>query len=173
MQMSIMRWALIGTLTAVLSVAHAETAKTSIAAQVVKVSNPYARAVPPGQPNSAVFLTLTNPSKTTYHIKAASSPASKVTELHTTQDNNGVMEMRQVPKMDIPALGETVLKPGSLHIMLIGLKQDMKVGEKTKVTLTFNDDSKMTLEVPIQEVAKPAGMGGMSHSMHSEHKPMK
>lgn len=172
MQMSMTRWALVGALTAVMSVAHAETAKTTFAAQVVKASNPYARAVPPGQPNSAIFLTLQNPSKTAYSIKSADSPDSKVTELHTTIDNKGVMEMRKVEKMDIPAQGETVLKPGSLHIMLIGLKQDLKVGEKTKVTLTFNDDSKMTLEVPIQEVAKPAGMTGMNHSMHGEHKPM-
>lgn len=152
-----------------LSAVQAETAAKPVAANTIKVYSPYARAVPPGQMNSAIFMTLVNPSKTPFSIKAASSPASKVTELHTTLNNNGVMEMRQVPKMDIPALGQTVLKPGSLHVMLIGLKQDMKGGEKTSVTLTFDDNSQMKFEVPIQEVAKPAGMNGMGHGSGHSH----
>ena len=150
---------------------YAETAAKPVAAKTIKVYSPYARAVPPGQMNSAIFMTLVNPTQTPFSIKAASSPAAKVTELHTTQNNNGVMEMRQVPKMDIPALGQTVLKPGSLHVMLIGLKQDLKVGEKTSVTLTFDDNSQMMFDVPIQEVVRPAGMGGggMNHGGGHNH----
>ena len=86
-------------------------------------------------------------------------------ELHTHTNNNGVMEMRQVPQIDIPANGKTELKPGGLHIMLIGLKQNLKAGENANVTLQFEDGSSSTITAPIQAVTPPAGMG-MGHTAH-------
>ncbi|WP_020560929.1 copper chaperone PCu(A)C [Thiofilum flexile] len=149
-----------------LGVAYAKVPPKPIAANVIKVHSQYARAVPPGQPNGAVFMTLVNTTSTPWSVKSASSPAAKVTELHITQNHNGVMQMHQVSKIDLPAAGEVVLKPGSLHMMLIGLKQDLKVGEKTSVTLTFSDNSQLKLDVPIQEVTQPMNN---NHSGHSEH----
>jgi hypothetical protein len=135
------------------------------AADAVKVENPYARAVPPGQPNSASFMTLVNGSDVDHSVKSAASPVAATVELHTHTNVNGVMEMRQVPQIDVPAKGRTELKPGGLHVMLIGLKQDMKAGEKAQVTLTFEDGSSTTVDAPIQEVTPPAAgqMGGMQH----------
>ena len=134
------------------------TAKGTAAAEV-KVENPYVRAVPPGQPNSAAFMTLVNSSAKAHSIKSATSPVAETVELHTHTNNNGVMEMRQVPQMDIPANGKTELKPGGLHIMLLGLKQTLKAGEKASVTLQFEDGSKTTVNALIEEVAPPKGMG--------------
>ncbi|EIJ35624.1 protein of unknown function DUF461 [Thiothrix nivea DSM 5205] len=147
----------------------AVTAETAVkVADVVKVENPYARAVPPGQPNSASFMTLVNESDVDHSVKSAASPVAATVELHTHTNNNGVMEMRQVEQIDVPAKGRTELKPGGLHVMLIGLKQDMKVGETAPITLTFEDGSSTTVDAPIQEIAPPAGaggghMGGMPH----------
>ena len=127
-------------------------ANNATAADSVTVENAYARAVPPGQPNSAAFLTLVNTSDTDHSLKAAASPVAATVELHTHTNNNGVMEMRQVPQIDVPAKGRTELKPGGFHIMLIGLKQDMKAGEKAALTLTFEDGSTTTVDAPIQDI---------------------
>ncbi|MBO0611985.1 MAG: hypothetical protein RL122_320 [Pseudomonadota bacterium] len=127
-------------------------ANNATAADSVTVENAYARAVPPGQPNSAAFLTLVNTSDTDHSLKAAASPVAATVELHTHTNNNGVMEMRQVPQIDVPAKGRTELKPGGFHIMLIGLKQDMKAGEKAVLTLTFEDGSTTTVDAPIQDI---------------------
>jgi hypothetical protein len=137
----------------------ADNAAKGTAAAEVKVENAYIRAVPPGQPNSAAFLTLVNNSAKAHSVKSATSPVAATVELHTHTNNNGVMEMRQVPQIDIPANGKTELKPGGLHIMLIGLKQPLKAGEKANVSLQFEDGSNTTVSAAIQEVSPPAGMG--------------
>lgn len=131
------------------------TGKTATAADSVTVESPFVRAVPPGQPNSAAFMALVNASDTEHSVKSATSPVAATVELHTHTNNNGVMEMRQVPQIDVPAKGRTELKPGGLHIMLIGLTQDLKAGEKAAITLTFEDGSTTTVDAPIQEVTPP------------------
>ncbi|OQX12478.1 MAG: hypothetical protein BWK73_14830 [Thiothrix lacustris] len=141
-------------------------ATSSKAADSVTVESPFVRAIPPGQPNSASFMTLINTSDTDHSIKSAASPVAATVELHTHTNNNGVMEMRQVPQIDVPAKGRTELKPGGLHIMLIGLQQELKVGENAAITLTFEDGSTTTFNAPIQDVTPPAGMGNMGSMQH-------
>ena len=138
--------------------AQAETTKaaSTTAAEGVQVENAYARAVPPGQPNSASFMTLVNTSGADHSVMSASSPVAATVELHTHTNNNGVMEMRKIDKIDVPAKGRTELKPGGLHVMLIGLQQDMKVGEIAQITLTFEDGSSTTVDAAIQEITPPA-----------------
>lgn len=135
----------------------------STAASSIKVENAFARAVPVGQANSAAFLTLVNTSDTARSVKSATSPVAATVELHTHTNNNGVMEMRQIPQIDVPAKGTTELKPGGLHIMLIGLKQELKPGENAALTLTFDDGSTTTVNAPIKDITPPAGAGGMQH----------
>ena len=149
------------TLTAACQAEH----KTAQAADSVKIENPYARAAPPGQANSGAFMTFVNTGDVDHSVKSAASPVADTVELHTHTNNNGVMEMRQVPQIDVPAKGRTELKPGGLHIMLLGLKQAMKAGETAEITITFEDGSSTTVKAPIQDVTPPAGghMGGMQH----------
>jgi copper(I)-binding protein len=52
---------------------------------------------------------------------------------------------------------------GGLHIMLIGLKQELKPGENAALTLTFDDGSTTTVNAPIKDITPPAGAGGMQH----------
>lgn len=135
--------------------AQTEQAASTTAAASVQVENPYARAVPPGQPNSAAFMTLVNTADVDHSVVSASSPVAATVELHTHINDNGVMKMRQVPQIDVPSKGRTELKPGGLHVMLIGLKQDMKVGETAQITLNFEDGSSTTVDAPVQEVIPP------------------
>lgn len=136
------------------------------AADEVTVSDAYARAVPPGQSNSASFMVLTNGSATGHALVAAESSVSKVAELHTHTMSEGMMKMRQVEKIDIPANGLTQLEPGGLHVMLIGLTQDLKPGDEVSLTLTFEDGSKRALVAPVRNLQMKMmkqGMGGMEH----------
>jgi copper(I)-binding protein len=132
----------------------------------VQVQHPYARAVPPGQPNSAAFMTLHNHGDAANAVVSASSPAANVVELHTHIMADGMMKMRRVEQIEIPANGMTELKPGGLHIMLIGLKEQLKPGMKVALTLKFADDTETTIEAPVQEI-----MQSMGHDM-GDHHPM-
>jgi copper(I)-binding protein len=122
------------------------------AAEDVQVEEAYARAVPPGQSNSAAFMSLTNKSDADHGLVAAESGASKVTELHTHFLEDGMMKMRPVAKIDLPA-GETVkLQPGGLHLMLIDLARQLSPAEEVSITLVFEDGSRTSLTVPVQTV---------------------
>lgn len=122
------------------------------AADDVTVVDPYVRAVPPGQPNSASFMKLQNTSTTKHAIVKAESPVSKVVELHTHIMEGGLMKMRQVKQIDVPAQGQTRLKPGGLHVMFIGLKSELKPGQIVPVTLIFEDGSKTTIQARVRKM---------------------
>ncbi|MBI1422186.1 MAG: copper chaperone PCu(A)C [Gammaproteobacteria bacterium] len=122
------------------------------AADDVTVSKPYVRAVPPGQPNSAAFMQLQNKGATPHAVMKAESPVAKVVELHTHINEGGVMKMRQIKKIDIPAQGETMLKPGGLHVMFLGLESELKPGQSVPVTLIYEDGSKVTIQATVRKM---------------------
>lgn len=144
----------------------------SKAADVLMISNPFARAVPPGQKNSASFMVINNPTDQDFAIVKASSEVSDVVELHTHTNVDGVMQMRQVPQIDLKAKQETMLKPGGLHVMLIGLKQALNEGDQVTVELTFSDDSTQTITMPVKMIAMKMkhGKGGHGHDMSAHGK---
>jgi copper(I)-binding protein len=141
-------------------------AQCALAADSVTVSDVYARAVPPGQPNSAVFMVLRNDGAEDRALVSAASPVSEVVELHTHLMEEGMMKMRQIDRIELPA-GEGVrLKPGGLHVMLIGLRQQLQPGDEVAVTLTLDDGSELPLTAPVRKVepmAKMHHMPGMDH----------
>ncbi|HHH39337.1 MAG TPA: copper chaperone PCu(A)C [Sedimenticola sp.] len=139
-------------LTGILGLAAAGALYAGTAADDVEVSGAYARAVPPGQPNSAAFLTLSNKSGTDHRLVDAASPAAKVVELHTHINDNGMMKMRRVNGIDVPAGKVTKLQPGGYHVMLIGLTRDLKPGEAVELTLLFNDGSEIRTAAPVQKL---------------------
>ena len=132
-------------------------ATATLSAQVgdISVSDPYAQAVPPGQPNSAVFMTLVNNSKENRALVAAETPSAGVVELHTHVHEDGMMKMRKIDKIDIPA-GQTVtLKPGGLHVMLIGLKEKLEPGKEVHMNLIFDKGGKEHIMAPVRAIAPP------------------
>lgn len=142
---------LIKTLMSLLILSLISTA--SYAAGSVSVMNPYARAVAAGHPNSAAFMVLNNTSSQDRALVNARSSVSKVVELHTHKKEGGMMRMRQVEKMVIKAGSKTILKPGGLHIMFIGLKQQLTVGNNVDLELEFDNGEIVKLSVPVKKVA--------------------
>ena len=142
-----------------LSMAASAAAYAAGAADGVQVSNPYVRAIPPGAKATGAFMTLKNHGAADTKLVKAESAAAKRVELHSHFDNNGVMEMRQVPSIDVKAKGETQLKPGSYHIMLIDPTASLKPGDKVAFTLHFADGSSKQIEAPVKmPEAMPAPM---------------
>jgi len=121
----------------------------------------------PGQTTGVGFMTIENKGAAD-RLLSASSPVSARVELHTHIDDGGVMRMRKVGGIDLPA-GETVeLKPGSYHIMMFN--SDMTLGEETTVTLDFENSEDLTLVVPIlQRGATAAGSDHGSHTKPADH----
>jgi copper(I)-binding protein len=118
----------------------------------ISIEHAYIRAVPPGQDNSAAFMQLINSSDKKQTIVNARSNIAEVVELHTHIHADGMMKMRRIEKIDIPAMGNTTLQPGGLHIMLIKLHHDLKIGQEVLLTIEFSDGSTKTINVPVQKI---------------------
>jgi protein SCO1/2 len=144
-------------------VAAAPTAPVAAAATAVMVHDAYVRAVAPGATVSAAFMMLHNPTAAARALVAAASPAATTVELHTHQNDGGVMRMRQVERIDVPAGGQTTLAPGGYHVMLIGLTGPLTEGATVPLTLTFDDGARLTVDAPVRAVA-PAGGGHAHHA---------
>lgn len=136
--------------TFVLGAAGAQTA-----ADVVIIGDPHVREVLPGQSNSASFMTLQNTGGEPHALQRAESPAAKTVELHTHTLEGGMMRMRPVEQVPLPA-GESVrFEPGGLHLMWIGLVQPLKAGQEVPLTLFFEDGSRRELTVPVRKLGMP------------------
>jgi len=100
--------------------------------------------------NGVVYATITNPGALADALVTAASDEARATELHEVKNEGGIMTMRPVPRLDVPAGGRLELKPGSYHVMLLGLTRDLRPGNRIKVTLTFEKAGAITVEVPVQ-----------------------
>jgi len=127
------------------------------AADAVVVHEPYVRLAPPNAQATGAFMVLKNTGAREVKLVKADNPASQLTELHNHINDNGVMRMRQVPEIVIPAKGEAVLKPGSLHVMMINMKAPLSEGQVVPITLTFDDGSSKQVEVKVVKTM-PAAM---------------
>ncbi len=157
--------AALATLIAVASAAFAQGNGPSIA-----VEQPYARATPAGAQTGAVYMTLDNKSHVADRLTAASSDVADKLQIHEMAVVNGVMQMRELSDgLPIPADGSVALKPGSYHVMLIGLKKPLTAGETFSLTLTFEKAGNISVTVPVQAMTKSdnGGMGNMN--MHDDH----
>ncbi len=134
----------------------------------LEVSGAYVRAVPPGQPNSAGFMNVTNTGDRDLALVDAESDVAKVVELHTHINDNGMMRMRRIERIPVPAGATVQLKPGGHHVMFIGLKRQLKPGEMVTITLVADDGSRTTVEAPVKMIQmgmpmKGHGMGKMKN----------
>lgn len=138
----------------------------------IAVSSPWARASAPNAPNGACYLEIANTGREPDRLVSAASPAAAKVELHTHLMDNGVMKMRPVEAFEVAPGEPQVLRPGGNHIMLMGLKEQLKPGARFPVTLTFARAGAVTVEVPVQEAGAMAAPGahGMPHHP-SGHQP--
>lgn len=150
------------------AIAAPALAQGSATATIV-VQQPWARATPTGAQTGAVYMTLVNKSGSADRLKGASSDVAPKVQIHEMAVVNGVMQMRQLAAgLPIPAGGTVALKPGSYHVMLIGLKKPLTAGQTLPLTLVFEKAGNISVTVPIQamgaEQDKGGGMGNMQGS---------
>jgi len=133
---------------------HPMAGKATVGA--VTIAEAYARPRIGRAPNSGAYmmLTATAPDR----LIAAETPAAARTELHTHINEGGVMKMRPVEGGIAVQPGEpTMLAPGGLHVMLMGITAPMREGDTIALTLTFEKAGSVTVQVPVRAVAAGGG----------------
>lgn len=141
----------------------------------VLVTDAWIRASVPGQAGTGGFMKLTAQQQA-LTLQGFSSTAASTAELHEMAMEGDVMRMRPVDALPLPK-GQTVeLKPGSYHLMLMGLKGTLKAGATVPVRLLFKDAKGKSLEqrltVPVLSAAPggvPATAVPSGHEHHHDH----
>ena len=125
----------------------------------IQVKDAWARATPGKAENGAAYLTIVSPASD--RLTGVSTPVAKQAELHNMTMEGGVMKMRPLADVDLPANQPVTLKPGGTHIMLMGLTQPLKPGETFPLTLSFEKAGKREVAVAVE---KTGAMGPEGHS---------
>ena len=129
----------------------------------LSIHRPWSRELPPVAPNGAAYFRVENGGSATVRIVSVSTPIADRAELHAHETDGGVMKMRHLHEVEVPAGGEISFEPGGLHVMLIGLKQPLKAGESYPLAVEF--DAAGTIEVMVEITRE----GRTEHSGHGEH----
>jgi periplasmic copper chaperone A len=140
---------------------HAADAMANDAATHVVAEDAFVRAIPEGQKNSAVFMVLKNHGDTDHALVEARSDAAHIVELHTHINEDGMMKMRRVERIEVMGGAATVLEPGGLHVMLIDLKRAINEDDEVTVELEFEDGSTLQVAAPARKV--PTTMNSHTH----------
>ena len=138
-----------------IALSFALLALATAAAGQVTVKDPWVRATVPAQRATAAFMQLVAAQGT--RLVAASSPVAGMAEIHEMTMVDGVMKMRAIKALDLPAGKAVVLDPGGYHVMLLELKSQVRVGDVVPLTLVFEDrDSRRTtvdVKAPVRALA--------------------
>jgi copper(I)-binding protein len=104
----------------------------------------------PTPANSAVYLTVRNPGPASEVLLGGATPAAGAVELHESLLEGDVMRMREVEGLEVPGGEEAELRPGGLHLMLLGLRQSLAVGDTLTLTLFFQGADSLEISVPVR-----------------------
>lgn len=121
----------------------------SAGAAEVTVSEQYVRGLLPGKHITAAFMTLSNTSGVSVDLISASLKGAKKVEIHTHSHEGGVMRMRQIEKIEVPAKGQVSLAPGGLHLMIFGVD---KLVDQAEMELCFSNGKCQTTVLPVKSL---------------------
>ncbi len=116
----------------------------------VSISDAWVRANAPGQKVGAAYMSLISAQDS--NLVAVESSAAGSVEIHSMSMTNGVMKMRMLENLPLPAGKVEKLAPGGFHLMLFDLKKPLKVGEQVNFKLHFKDKHN---HITQQEVVLP------------------
>jgi copper(I)-binding protein len=126
----------------------------------VAVKDAWIRATVPQQRSTGAFMQLTAPAPA--RLVQVRSAAADAVEIHEMAMAGDVMQMRQVQAIELPAGKAVELKPGGYHIMLMGLKRQVKAGDSVPLTLVFEGADQQRQTLDLQVPVRPLGAGAAS-----------
>jgi copper(I)-binding protein len=155
--------------TAVFGLAVTTASAADYKAGSLEISDPWSRATPKGSSVAAGYMTIRNAGSTPDRLISGSSDVTSKFEVHEMKMENGVAKMRPVKGGLEIKPGETVeLKPGSFHVMFVGLKKPLSAGDHFKATLVFEKAGQVSVDYDVRAMgSEPGGtMPGMKMPGH-------
>ena len=152
-------------LAALIAVGGAAFAQQAQTGAKVAVTQAWARATPGKSTIGAAYATLT--ASAGDRLIAAATPVAGAAQLHQHTMENGVMKMRQVDAVPLPAGQAVTLSPGGYHIMLMDLKAPLVAGQSFPMTLTFEKAGTVETSVMVGGVGASGPAAPPEHAVHT------
>jgi copper(I)-binding protein len=121
----------------------------------IRAVDPWARAMPLIQDadqtpsNSAIYMTLQNRGPVSDRLLGGRTPAAAAVEVHQSMLVDDVMRMQRLEGLELPPDSSVELKPGGIHLMLLGLTGSLEEGDELELTLSFQQSGDLVLQVPV------------------------
>ncbi len=132
----------------------------------IQIENPWSRATPKGAVTGGGYMTIKNTGTEADRLIGGTTDVATGFQIHEMTMNEGVAKMREMKSGIEIKPSETVeLKPGSSHVMFVGLKRRLEKGEHIKGTLSFERAGTVDVGYPVEAVGAKASEQGSGH-MH-------
>ena len=129
----------------------------------IVIETPWARATPTVVKNGAVYMTIRTAESD--RLVAIDTRIAERSRLHSVIIEDDIARMRMIEAIDVVPSAPTVLEPGGLHIMLMGLKAPLVVGERFPLTLTFERAGAIEIEVEVVPLRPPRPVESQRHHL--------
>ncbi len=129
----------------------------------VQITDAWVRQLPPGQPNTAAYMTITNTGNDPVELVAASSPLARGAEFHRTREVDGYLRMERLEALSLAPGQRLELSPGGVHLMLLGLDHMPAAGENVELCLRAAGGDESCVQAPTR------GMASQGDPAHHHH----
>ena len=116
----------------------------------IALRDAWIREPPPRSP-AAGYLVIENRGGDSVELIAAETQVAERTEIHIMEHSNGRMTMRKADGVSVPAGEEIELESGGTHLMLMQLRQPLKVGDEVELQLSFADGTQLKIMAPVRK----------------------
>jgi copper(I)-binding protein len=115
----------------------------------IVIEQPWSRATPVKV--GGAYMTLRNNGDVADKLVKVTSPLAERAEIHETKIEGGTAMMRPVNGVELKRRSSVQLKPGGMHVMLMGLQRPLKEGERIKLSLTFARAGTIDIEARVEK----------------------
>lgn len=124
-------------------------AATAFASDIMVMDARAPASLTPMAKTAAIYMVLMNHGMATDVLTSVATPAASHASAHQTIDDNGVMKMREIERIELVQHGTVTFAPGGYHIMLVGLAAPLKAGQTFPLVMTFEKAGDVTVDVQV------------------------
>jgi copper(I)-binding protein len=124
----------------------------------IQIGHIWARATAPGMTTAAIYVPLLNTGKEQDKLTGASSDIAENVMIHENINDNGIKKMRMLDSVVLEPNKPVSLRPGGIHLMVTGLKRQLKESETFPLTLQFEKAGAAKVDVMVENVGAMSGV---------------
>lgn len=113
----------------------AQTSRPPAPPTTLRVSDAWVRVQGDITLMSAGYITIQNTGTVPVIVRGVSCRNVRLTTMHESRVEAGMARMVSRDSLVVPAGGQLVMRPGGVHLMLMGLAHPLNVGERASCSL--------------------------------------